>query len=209
LFKQNMTVEEFRQWIKRVDERAGCLLDEANTTSRSLSSVVAARREPVAPQTSAMIDLIPLEVRRHIERALHVALKQRYKGRGYAMEIDKPIFLDLLYRNCTYCGEPARNEYNACRKSGPVAFRGVDYGYKYTGLDRVDSTMGYPRSNVTPCCGRCNIAKRDLTVEEFFRRVFLITRFWGPSFAMPKTLLTAKTTSRVHGQPGRQAVCAS
>jgi hypothetical protein len=207
-FKQDMTVEEFRTWVKRVGERAAGLVDKANRTFKSLFSVAAAYREPVAPHSSAMIDSIPSAVRRHIERALYTALKQRYKGREYAIGIDKAVFLDLLYRNCTYCGEPARNEYNAWRKSGPVAYRGAAFEYKYTGLDRVDPTMGYTTSNVTPCCSRCNIAKRDLTVEEFFKRVFLIARFWGPSFAMPKTLLPAKTTSRVHSQPGGQVVCA-
>jgi hypothetical protein len=114
-----MTIEEFRTWIKRVEERSAGFLDEANRTSQSLCAVMAAFREPVAPQTSAMVDSLPSKVRRHIERALYLAMRQRYKGRDYAMEIDKAAFLELLYRNCTYCGEPARNEYNATRKVRP------------------------------------------------------------------------------------------
>ena len=36
-----------------------------------------------------------------------------------------------------------------------------------TGLDRLDSSLGYERANVVPCCGRCNMIKGgELTYKE-------------------------------------------
>jgi hypothetical protein len=31
----------------------------------------------------------------------------------------------------------------------------------------MDNTCGYTSDNVVPCCKTCNMAKRDMTVQEF------------------------------------------
>jgi len=41
----------------------------------------------------------------------------------------------------------------------------------YSGLDRVDSSRGYVHGNVVPCCGECNYAKQDLSVDDFLASV--------------------------------------
>jgi hypothetical protein len=42
------------------------------------------------------------------------------------------------------------------------------YGnYTYNGLDRVNNSKGYTRTNVVPCCIICNNAKRTLSLSEF------------------------------------------
>lgn len=55
----------------------------------------------------------------------------------------------------------SREEYNTLRTSvactycrGPLAESGV-------GLDRKDSSLGYVRDNVVPCCGMCNKIKNN------------------------------------------------
>jgi hypothetical protein len=42
---------------------------------------------------------------------------------------------------------------------------------KINGIDRADNALGYTVENSVSCCKICNIAKRDLTIEEFI--------FWG------------------------------
>lgn len=54
---------------------------------------------------------------------------------------------DLMQLPCTYCGE---NE-------------------SYNGLDRVDSSLGYIKNNVVPCCAVCNRAKSTLTTTAFIK----------------------------------------
>lgn len=61
-------------------------------------------------------------------------------------------FLELSNRNCYYCNAPPSN---FCSE------------FRYSGLDRVDSNIGYVLNNVVPCCKWCNFAKRERTQEEF------------------------------------------
>jgi len=54
---------------------------------------------------------------------------------------------------CAYCGEPHSNLWNK--------------KYPYTGIDRVDNTLGYLRENCLPSCKWCNRAKREVSLPEF------------------------------------------
>ncbi len=42
-------------------------------------------------------------------------------------------------------------------------------GLEVTGLDRKDSSKGYSRDNVVPCCGLCNIKKNTKPYEQFIQ----------------------------------------
>lgn len=41
----------------------------------------------------------------------------------------------------------------------------------YSGIDRVDNSIGYTEGNVVPCCITCNKAKSKQTSEEFLKWV--------------------------------------
>ena len=43
-----------------------------------------------------------------------------------------------------------------------------DEPYKYSGIDRVNSEKGYVKNNVVPCCKVCNIAKHNMSQNDFF-----------------------------------------
>ncbi len=62
--------------------------------------------------------------------------------------------------DCHYCGAPPSNVCAYPRKSG-------DVHYVYSGLDRLDNSVGYVRGNVVPSCRLCNTAKNTLSVAEF------------------------------------------
>lgn len=47
------------------------------------------------------------------------------------------------------------------------------------GIDRIDSNIGYIRSNVTSCCSKCNYAKRDMTLSEFDDWINRVARHKG------------------------------
>ena len=40
-----------------------------------------------------------------------------------------------------------------------------------TGLDRIDSSIGYRIDNIVTCCKVCNAAKGTLTVEQFKQHI--------------------------------------
>jgi len=84
------------------------------------------------------------------------------------------VFLRLSQEPCYYCGAGASNTYNAyIAKDGRVKNTDVNVEwaknafFKYNGLDRVDPSRDHSEDNVVPCCIACNIAKHNMTMEQF------------------------------------------
>lgn len=75
--------------------------------------------------------------------------------RGIKWELSEEEWLEVSSKNCQYCG---------CPPSNLIA----GYGYKYNGIDRIDSTKHYFIENVVPACKICNRAKSDMDKEEFY-----------------------------------------
>ena len=72
---------------------------------------------------------------------------------------------DLCQQECHYCGQRP-----SCLLK-PFLSR----NFRYNGIDRIDSRLGYARPNCVPCCKTCNTAKLSMTVDEFrdwIRRVY-------------------------------------
>lgn len=68
--------------------------------------------------------------------------------------------------NCFYCNLPPSN-----LKDG---YQGIKYKnsfYLWNGIDRIDSTKGYNIDNCVACCSVCNIAKRNMPLNDFINWV--------------------------------------
>jgi len=80
-------------------------------------------------------------------------------------------FLELSQLPCFYCGVIKSNKYNPHTnsvKTGHVSQEWFDQcWYEYNGLDRIDSSKNHSEDNIVPCCVDCNIAKSNMTIEEF------------------------------------------
>ena len=87
---------------------------------------------------------------------LYAAYRVRAKRLERTFELTKDEFKTVVVQNCIYCGSSPSNVY-----------KGHNDDYVYNGIDRVDSSSGYALNNVVPCCKRCNLAKRDMTQDEF------------------------------------------
>lgn len=84
--------------------------------------------------------------------------KKQAKKRGFEWSLTDNEAIDMMARDCHYCGAPP----NGVTKSG------VNNGhFTYNGLDRQDNRLGYTPSNVVPCCAMCNHAKAAHPVEAF------------------------------------------
>jgi hypothetical protein len=105
---------------------------------------------------------------------LHVAQSRIFKfyrdnssRRGHEFKINREDFIRLTTQNCFYCGvEPKQGTKN---KLGEITF-------KYNGLDRIDSGIGYQIDNVVTCCHKCNRAKYTMSQSEFYllvERIYL------------------------------------
>jgi len=87
------------------------------------------------------------------------SLKRGAERRGLEWALTEKQVKELTSQPCFYCGVPPRQR---CRG------RRVNGEYLYNGLDRVDNTRGYTVDNVVPCCKRCNVAKNNMTQQEFY-----------------------------------------
>lgn len=83
----------------------------------------------------------------------HSAIK-----RGLTWSISTELGTALLKSNCYYCDTPPFHEMTSYAR---------DIGHLYGGIDRIDSSLGYEDGNVRPCCINCNLAKSDMTDNQF------------------------------------------
>ena len=85
------------------------------------------------------------------------------KGREFTLTTEQ--FRSLTKSNCHYCNlAPQKEISNHNIKQAEVWNKGV---YIYTGIDRKNSSEGYTPENSLPCCHQCNIAKMDMSYDEF------------------------------------------
>ncbi len=82
------------------------------------------------------------------------------KKRNHAWELTGEQFDELTSADCFYCGSPPSlvRKPQATYEGGEII---------YNGIDRVDNALGYIPENVVTCCKICNLAKRDMSFEEF------------------------------------------
>lgn len=96
--------------------------------------------------------------------------KKDAKNRGFKFQLKKSTFLKLVQQACYYCGE-----YPAVRQK-TQNFNGV---MAVNGIDRIDPKLGYVTDNVVSCCPTCNVAKSDMTTQEFKTWILKIYSVFG------------------------------
>ena len=97
------------------------------------------------------------------EAALNTLYKsyiRRSKQRDLLFELTKEQFKKITSSCCYYCNRPPKSNIKTIT-------RRLNGDYFYNGIDRVNNTLGYTIQNSVPCCKTCNIAKRNLTIDEF------------------------------------------
>jgi hypothetical protein len=92
------------------------------------------------------------------------------KDRKLEFEIGENEFAYLTGNPCHYCGASS------------------------TGLDRIDSDLGYVSNNVVPSCYDCNKAKSKMTKEQFqswLHRIYAhyLQTSWSTAYVVPQTPL--------------------
>ena len=92
---------------------------------------------------------------------LQYSVKARRDGTDF--ELTEEQALRLFRGDCAYCGVSPAQVFR--RKNRTSAWQPEPF--IYNGIDRVDSSQGYIRTNVVSCCGICNVAKNDMTLDEF------------------------------------------
>jgi len=88
------------------------------------------------------------------------------KKRGFSFDIAERDFMELVVKPCFYCGNRLGNVRKSKYSNGD---------FEYTGIDRIDSSLGYTKDNCVPCCSFCNWAKSDEQYGWFIEHASVIT----------------------------------
>jgi len=90
------------------------------------------------------------------------------KARGYEWKLSLEEFVSICNKNCYYCGLSPIN-----KASG----RNSESNFIYSGIDRIDNSIGYILENCVPACKECNFAKRNRSDAEFTDWFMRINRY--------------------------------
>ena len=88
--------------------------------------------------------------------------KSDAKRRGLEFNISKESFFEITSKNCSYCNKVPSNIQNDKESYGE---------FVYTGIDRIDNKKGYIDGNCISCCRICNMAKGEMSKEEFLTHI--------------------------------------
>lgn len=122
----------------------GSLVKSGNTKSCGCYSREVKKAKTLADNRGVINHLI-LQYKRHARR------------RNLSFDLTYEQFSSLISKDCHYCTVPPSN--NKVTKNCPR--------FLYSGIDRVDSSVGYSVSNCVPCCDYCNKAKGNKTLKDF------------------------------------------
>lgn len=110
------------------------------------------------------------------KNAVFFNYKNAAKRRGLEWEIDKEVFFEYIQMPCSYCGEVGLSYFNP-PKTSPWSEQ-----FRYTGIDRINSEIGYFKENIQPCCKWCNMAKSNRSEEDFSIWLKKVVENWGKVF---------------------------
>lgn len=89
------------------------------------------------------------------------------KRRNLEFNLSESEFFNLIESNCYYCGLSSQNSNSGKHTKG----------FKYSGIDRVDNSIGYSTDNCVPCCHKCNDSKKNYTVDEWMQWLDRLYKF--------------------------------
>lgn len=119
------------------------------------------RGEKTQCSTCAHQALLARNEERRLSPYLYVlrGLIQNAKTRGIDFLLTFEQTVAMITAPCHYCGLPhTESNTRTIRRIGVI---------RYSGIDRVDSSLPYIDGNVVPCCKQCNTAKNAYSQAEF------------------------------------------
>jgi len=96
-------------------------------------------------------------------RNLEYQYKKGALKRNLEYNLTEEQFTKIVIGKCYYCGDELTNTIKGQGKTSG--------DFKYTGIDRLDSTKGYTKENSVSCCWMCNNMKHTYSVEKFLEQI--------------------------------------
>lgn len=151
------------QWCNKEFPRYGVNKGWAYCSEKCNQSMKTFRyhQKKAAMESNGIIHGRPVQVHNYIR------YKKSSESKGRPFELTQDEFNLFWQKPCTYCGSEI----------------------KTIGLDRLDSTLGYTRENVTPCCTDCNMMKRGMSLPAFINHCKKVARKSDADFVAKHNLV--------------------
>ena len=164
------TVIEFSHYDKRHRKHYICKCDCGTIKSVQGSLLVSGNTKSCGclRKETRKLNLFPNH--RGVINQIILGYKRHAVGRNLKFELTFEEVSNLITKPCHYCGEEASNT---------KITKNCKEGFKYNGIDRINSKIGYESGNVVSCCSICNTAKSNLTQHDFLRWVNKIYKYQG------------------------------
>jgi len=164
-------VEEYKTRTKtgRSQRRLKCLCDCGNITDVEKAKVVGGITKSCGCVQKEMRKnlgksrMLP-KYQASINEVFSVYRKSAIK-RGFIFQLNREEFLNIITRECIYCGDKLTNTHVKPFNNG---------NFSYTGIDRYDNNRGYVKDNCVPCCEKCNRMKTNMSIEDFKNQIMKI-----------------------------------
>jgi len=111
-----------------------------------------------------------------LKRSVILSYKANASKKGLQFDLTEEQILDILSKNCSYCGSAPSNKVSSKKRKGRIFRPERSQTFIYSGIDRIDSSVGYTIKNCVPCCSICNISKNDMSLtewKEWIKKVYL------------------------------------
>lgn len=99
-------------------------------------------------------------------RFLWRAYRHQARKRKLEVSLTETEFRKLIFLPCHYCRRLPFNVVRFKNRGVPIICGGID---------RINSSLGYTKSNSVPCCKVCNRSKSDMSQDEFFTWLKYVT----------------------------------
>lgn len=99
-------------------------------------------------------------------------------------------FIKMIYSNCFYCGSPPSNLSKTSKHNASPLRKSVML--KYSGIDRINSSLGHIEGNCRSCCIICNRSKSDHSEDKFYLMIKKVVNYnerWIPLLSTNKNYL--------------------
>lgn len=106
-----------------------------------------------------------------VYRNLYRQYKHSAKKRNILFDISYEYFVDLIQKECKYCGRRPFIKREITKAKQSVWHEGENV--LVNGVDRINNNKGYEKNNCAPCCKVCNMAKSTMSVKEWKKMIKL------------------------------------
>jgi hypothetical protein len=113
----------------------------------------------------AQLEAVKLDFSEATFNKVYGTYRKSAENRNLEFNLSKNDFIAITQQDCYYCGVSPRNVERSKYNNG---------NFIYSGIDRIDSSIGYLEDNIVPCCRNCNTMKMAMPLDEFFEKIKLI-----------------------------------